>query len=210
MTETTTIEALSDRLLTMARGQRRCFAALAGPPGAGKSHVADELMTRLAETAPGAAAILPMDGYHFDDMLLNARGDRPRKGAPHTFDVDGFHAMLTRLAADDGRDVVVPVFDRSLEIARAGARVIEAKTRLILVEGNYLLLDRPGWDRLAPLFDLTVMIDVPEPVLRDRLERRWASFAPAERTRKLEENDLPNMREVLQSSRYADLRLFNG
>lgn len=126
MTKTTAIEALSDRLSTMARGPRRCFAALAGPPGAGKSHVADELMTRLAVTAPGATAILPMDGYHFDDMLLNARGDRPRKGAPHTFDVDGFHAMLTRLAADDGRDVVVPVFDRSLEIARAGARVIDA------------------------------------------------------------------------------------
>lgn len=210
MTKATTIEALSDRLSEMARGPRRCFVALAGPPGAGKSHVAEDLLSRLAKTVPGAAAILPMDGYHYDDLLLEARGDRPRKGAPHTFDVDGFHAMLTRLAANDGRDVVVPVFDRSLEIARAGARVIEARTRLILVEGNYLLLDHPGWDQLAPLFDLTVMIDVPEPVLRNRLESRWAHLPPAERTRKLEGNDLPNMREVLSSSRSADLTLLNG
>lgn len=78
-------------------------------------------MSRLAKTVPGAAAILPMDGYHYDDLLLEARGDRPRKGASHTFDVDGFHAMLTRLAANDGRDVVVPVFDRSFEIARISA-----------------------------------------------------------------------------------------
>ncbi len=210
MTKATTIEALSDRLSAMARGPRRCFVALAGPPGAGKSHVAEDLLSRLAKTVPGAAAILPMDGYHYDDLLLEARGDLPRKGAPHTFDVDGFHAMLTRLAADDGRDVVVPVFDRSLEIARAGARAIESRTRLILVEGNYLLLHRSGWDQLAPLFDLTVMIDVSEPVLRNRLESRWAHLPPAERTRKLEGNDLPNMREVLSSSRSANLTLLNG
>ena len=210
MTETTTIEALSNRLLAMARGPRRCFVALAGPPGAGKSHVAEDLLSRLAKSAPSAAAILPMDGYHYDDLLLEARGDRPRKGAPHTFDVDGFHAMLTRLAVDDGHNVVVPVFDRSLEIARAGARVIEARTRLILVEGNYLLLDRPGWDQLAPLFDLTVMIDVPEPVLRNRLKDRWADLPPADRSDKLEDNDLPNMREVMTSSRPADLKLING
>lgn len=210
MTEITTIEALSDRLSAMAQGPRRCFVALAGSPGAGKSYVAEYLAARLAKTTPGAAAILPMDGYHFDDMLLEARGDRQRKGAPHTFDVDGFHAMLTRLAANDGRDVVVPVFDRSLEIARAGARAIEARTRLVLVEGNYLLLDRPGWNQLAPLFDLTVMIDVPEPVLRSRLENRWADLSPADRTCKLEGNDLPNMREVMRSSRPADLKLING
>ncbi|SDE80572.1 nucleoside/nucleotide kinase family protein [Limimaricola pyoseonensis] len=210
MTETTTTEALADRLSAMARGPKRRFVALAGPPGAGKSHVSEALETRLAAAAPGAAAVLPMDGYHFDDMLLEARGDRPRKGAPHTYDVDGFHAMLTRLAADDGREVVVPVFDRGLEIARAGARVIAAQTRLILVEGNYLLLDRPGWDRLASLFDLTVMIDVPEPVLRARLEQRWADLPAETRRDKLEENDLPNMREVLNASRPADLRLPNG
>ena len=112
-----------------------------------------------------------MDGFHFDDIVLNARGHRPRKGAPHTFDVDGLAATLARLAADDGREVAVPVFDRSIEIARAGARIIGPATRLVVVEGNYLLLDDPAWARLRGHFDATVMLAVPMPVVEARLRR---------------------------------------
>lgn len=206
MTEPTTLERLADRLVSDDDGRRR-IVAIAGSPGAGKSTAAERLKDLIDAARPGLADILPMDGYHFDDIVLHARGDRPRKGAPHTFDLDGYRAMLDRLKADDGRDVAVPVFDRSIEIARAGARIIAAGTRIILTEGNYLLLDAPGWRDLAETFDLTVMIAAEEHVLVERLTRRWLGFGydAAMLREKMEGNDLPNMRLVLSHSRAADI-----
>lgn len=210
MTTDTTFAALVDRLEDMAQGKRRQLVALAGAPGTGKSHIAEKLAATIEEQAPGKVVVLPMDGYHFDDMLLEARGDKARKGAPHTFDVDGFAVMLKRIAADEDRAVVVPVFDRGIEIARAGAREIPAAARLIIVEGNYLLLDQPDWKNLADYFDLTVFIDTPEPVLRERLAARWQGLDPVAKQQKLEGNDFPNMQLVITQSRAADLRLPNG
>ena len=205
MSDRIDLPRLAARLRDMARGPIRCMVALAGPPGAGKSHVTETLLREV----PGAA-LLPMDGYHLDDGLLSARGDLARKGAPQTFDLDGFAVMLERLARDDGRPVLVPAFDRDLEISRAAAREIPAHARLILVEGNYLLLDRPGWRDLAPHFALTVMLQVPRPVLEARLTARWRAL-PADQARaKVLQNDLPNVDLVLGASRAPDLILPNG
>jgi pantothenate kinase len=205
MAEHLTLAALTDALL-VAKSRRR-IVAIAGSPGSGKSTIAESLKERMNASRPGYADILPMDGYHFDDAVLNARGHRARKGAPHTFDLDGFRVMLERLRTDDGRDVAVPVFDRSIEIARAGARIIAGGTRVILAEGNYFLLDEPGWRDLAPLFDLTVMVEASEDLLGERLNRRWEGFgyAPDAIAEKMEGNDLPNMRLVLTRSRLADV-----
>ncbi len=201
-----TLTALADWLLAEPTEGRR-IVAIAGSPGSGKSTAAEDLKARLNAGRPGLADILPMDGYHFDDLVLNARGHRPRKGAPHTFDLDGYRAMLERLRVDGGRDVAVPVFDRTIEIARAGGRIIGADARIILTEGNYLLLDEPGWRDLAPLFDLTVKIEASEAVLVERLTRRWLDFdyGPEALATKMEGNDLPNMRLVLLNSRPADI-----
>ena len=106
--------------------------------------------------------------------------------------------------------MLVPVFDRDLEISRAAAREIPASARLILVEGNYLLLDRPGWRDLGRHFALTVMLDVPQAVLRARLTARWRDLPPDQARAKLEANDLPNMELVLTASRAPDLILPNG
>ena len=205
--ETLTLEGLAERLAREAGDGRRRVVAVAGSPGSGKSTAAERLKERLNEAQAGLADILPMDGYHFDDLVLVPRGDRPRKGAPHTFDLDGFRHMVERLRADEGRDVAVPVFDRSIEIARAGARIVAAGVRIIVAEGNYLLLDRPGWRDLAPFFDRTVMIAASEAVLEARLRARWEGFGYAgEAMRaKMEDNDLPNMRLVLGHSRPADV-----
>jgi len=137
---------------------------------------------------------------------------RARKGAPDTFDVGGLVAMLDRLRADDGSEIVVPVFDRSLEIARAGAEIIPAATRIVIVEGNYLLLDDPAypaWACLASRFDVTVMLDVPRPRLVERLTARWRGFGldPAAVIAKVEVNDLVNADLVATRSRAADFRL---
>jgi pantothenate kinase len=155
------------------------------------------------------AAILPMDGFHFDDAVLHAAGRRPWKGAPDTFDVGGLASVLARLRANTEEVVAVPVFDRDLEISRGSARLITRDRRLIIVEGNYLLLDQAPWSGLAAQFDLTVMIDVPEPVLQARLRNRWAHYDLSEDQilQKLEDNDLPNGRTVQKHSRPADLIL---
>jgi pantothenate kinase len=99
------------------------------------------------------------------------------------------------------------VFDRDLEISRGSARIIPDDVKLILVEGNYVLLDRAPWDALDEMFDLTVMIDVPEEELRRRLRARWEHFGLTEDqiAHKLDGNDLPNGRDVIQGSRPADI-----
>lgn len=206
MPQETTLEALGERLLQEPSPRRR-VVAIAGSPGSGKSTAAEQLKERLNAAVPGIADILPMDGYHYDDLVLNARGHRPRKGAPHTFDLDGFRFMLERLRADDGREVAVPVFDRAIEIARAGARIIEPASRIIIAEGNYLLLDEPDWRELGALFDLTVMLQAAETTLVARLTERWQGYGYEGETMraKMEDNDLPNMRLVLARSRPADL-----
>lgn len=208
MIDAADLTALADRLVG-TQGDTRRLVAIAGAPGAGKSTFAEVLQERLAPRLP--CEILPMDGFHYDDLVLNARGQRPRKGAPHTFDVAGFATALARLAADDGAEVAVPVFDRAIEIARAGARVIGPAARLILVEGNYLLLDDPAWRPLRGHFDLTVFLEVPEPILEARLRARWNGFGltPEAIGAKLEQNDLPNARLVARSSCAADVTIRN-
>jgi pantothenate kinase len=193
-------------------GSARIILAMAGPPGSGKSTLADRLAALLNERGPGSAEVLPMDGYHYDDLYLVPAGLRPRKGAPQTFDVGGLCHTLQRLRARDEAEVAVPVFDRKIEIARAGARLIPARVPVIVVEGNWLLLDQSPWDRLRSMFDITVRVDVPEPVLRDRLRARWTGFGltEAEIVAKLEENDLPNGRLVRDGSVTPDFLLQNG
>lgn len=123
--------------------ESRTIVAIAGAPGSGKSTLAEALVDGLNARDPGRAALLPMDGFHFDDRVLDALGRRARKGAPDTFDVGGLDHALARLGARDEAFVAVPVFDRGIEIARAGARLIPAETPVIVAEGNYLLLAEP-------------------------------------------------------------------
>lgn len=200
-----TPEALADHLFRL-NPEARVICAVAGAPGSGKSTLAEGLVARLNAREPGCAALLPMDGFHYDDLYLVPAGLRPRKGAPETFDVGGLRHMLLRLRARDEAAVAVPVFDRDLEIARAGARLIPREVRIIVAEGNYLLLAEPPWDGLRPLFDVTAMIDVPEDILRARLTARWQGYglSAADIAAKVEGNDLPNGARVRAESAPAD------
>lgn len=182
----------------------RNLIAVVGAPGSGKSRLVRELCASLNERTPGSAAIVAMDGFHLDNRTLDALGLRPRKGAPETFDTNGFAALLETLR-QGGQDMRVPTFDRARDAVVEGGATVAAQVRYVLVEGNYLLLTQPGWRDLFPLFDLSVRIHVPEEELRRRLLKRWRDLPAAEAQRKVEENDLPNGRMLRAESRAADL-----
>lgn len=200
-------DALVQAAGALVDGDGRKFIGIAGAPGSGKSTTVERLLDALELDHSGQVAILPMDGFHYDDAVLHQMGRRPWKGAPDTFDVGGLVSVLNRLKNPAETRVAVPVFDRDLEISRGSARIIPDDVKLILVEGNYILLDRAPWDALADMFDLTVMIDVPEDELRRRLRERWEHFGLTEDqiAHKLDGNDLPNGRDVIQGSRPADI-----
>lgn len=182
---------------------KRIVVAIAGPPGAGKSTLSAALRELLPE---GSAEVVPMDGFHFDDIILNRRGLRARKGAPETFDFAGFETLLKRIRAG-GPDIAIPVFDRDMELSRAAAEIVGAETRFILVEGNYLLLDEEPWSRLAPLFDFSIFVDVPRNELERRLRLRWDEHgkSEADAIAWIASNDMPNIERVLARRRKADL-----
>ncbi len=191
---------------------QRSMIAIAGPPGVGKSTFAEQLKTELNDSRPDCCEILAMDGFHYDDRVLHARGWRARKGAPHTFDVAGLHALIARLRTNAETEIAVPVFDRSIEIARAAAANIPQSVDIVLVEGNYLLLNAPPWSILHPLFDVTVMLQAPEPVLRQRLTERWQgqNLSPDQIAQKVEANDLANATTIIQQSRAAEFTVPSG
>ena len=146
-------------------GIGRVLIGVTGPPGAGKSTFAELLARRLP------AAYVPMDGFHLSNAQLDRLGRRARKGAVDTFDVDGYVALLGRIA--DGRgDVYAPGFDRALEEPVAATHVVPAEVRVVLTEGNYLGLAVPGWAAVRPLLHRLYFVDCPAALRRERLVAR--------------------------------------
>ncbi|MHA6263841.1 nucleoside/nucleotide kinase family protein [Arenibacterium sp. CAU 1754] len=184
-----------------AKGRRR-MVALAGAPASGKSTLAAALMAH-----DPALTVVPMDGFHLDNTLLAPRGLLERKGAPETFDVAGLVHLVRRLAS--GEEAVFPIFDRALDKAIAGAGVIDPDCETIVVEGNYLLFDKPVWRDLSALWDLTIRLDVPRDELHARLIGRWEGHGldPETARRKAEMNDLVNADLVMDCSLPSDLTL---
>jgi len=204
MPEIATLAAsVAAKILERAAAAPRFVVAVAGPPGAGKSTIAEALSMALPE---GTAVVVPMDGFHYDDVILARRGLSSRKGAPETFDCAGFKVLLRRIRAHEP-DIAIPVFDRSMELSRAGAAIVAAQMRFIIVEGNYLLLDEAPWSGLAPLFDFSIFLHVPRGELERRLLQRWHEHGrPDDQARAwVASNDMPNVDRVLGQRREADL-----
>lgn len=202
------VAAIAARIEALGEDRPRHLVAIAGPPGSGKSTLAEAVVARLV--ADGHAAVLmPMDGFHLDNRLLEPRGLLPRKGAPETFDFGGFIATLRRVRAGDA--VVIPVFDRSREIAIAGADEIGAETRIVVVEGNYLCLDEDPWRNLMPLWDLSVFLEVPMPELENRLVGRWLGYGydRGAAEAKARGNDLRNAERILRAVGPTDMVVAN-
>ncbi|MBB3946821.1 pantothenate kinase [Rhizobium skierniewicense] len=204
---TMTLDAMADDIVKRASDHTRFIVAIAGPPGAGKSTLADALhgeLTRRGEKAE----VLPMDGFHLDNGILQACGLFARKGAPETFDVRGFADIVAAVRKAD-QEVLVPVFDRSREIAIASARAIAPDTRFIVAEGNYLLLNEEPWVHLKSSYDFSIFVGPSVKVLEQRLRDRWIGYGLDEAgiIAKLYENDLPNGKRVVENSVGADISI---
>ena len=162
-----------DRVRALVKRSGRVLLGLVGPPGAGKSTLAAAL---LAEFAP-IAQVVPMDGFHLANVELERLGRRGRKGAPDTFDVHGYVALLRRLLAQGDDEVVyAPEFRREIEEPVAGAIAVLPHTRLLITEGNYLLLEDGAWDAVSGLLDETWYVDIPDALRVERLTRRHVQY----------------------------------
>lgn len=187
-----------NELLSVDHKNERILVGISGAPGSGKSTLSQALSSKLNKLEH-VAAVIPMDGYHLDDSLLKDLGLLKRKGAPETFDFVGFKHLLLRVKNED--EVVYPVFDREREISIAGAGILNKNIRIVIVEGNYLLLDEEPWSCLSELWDYSVFLDVELTVLEQRLIDRWIDlgFSRAEAQQKALENDIQNAKRVIAS-----------
>jgi pantothenate kinase len=163
---------LVDRATALAGTGTRRILGITGAPGAGKSTVCTALLAALGEQV----ALVGMDGFHYANGELQRLERGHRKGAPDTFDVDGYVALLTRLRSPSSGPVYGPVFDRALEEPIGSAVPVFPATPLVLTEGNYLLLEEHGWAAVRACLDEVWYLDVPPEVREQRLIRRRRSF----------------------------------
>lgn len=186
---------------------RRIVLGLTGPPAAGKSTLAEFIVTHARERMGDTwAALFPMDGYHLSNIQLRRLGLEKRKGSPPSFDIGGFVAMLSRLAADSGEDIYVPEYDRSLHEPIAARLLVPAECRLIVTEGNYLALDEPEWREARRFIDRLWYVEAADSLREERLvARQIAGGRPEDAARDwVESNDRPNGELVKLSRERTD------
>jgi pantothenate kinase len=172
----TAFDDLVERAASLVRPGRRALLGIAGGPGAGKTTLAERLVGRLNERGAPHAAHVPMDGFHLADAELDRLGRRDRKGAPDTFDAAGYAALLCRLREDEEDLVYAPGFERVLEQPLAGALPVPRAARLIVTEGNYLLLPDGSWERARAQLDEVWFCELDEDERIRRLVARHEEF----------------------------------
>ena len=183
----------------------RTVLGIAGGPGTGKSTIA----VKLAEAIGSDAAYVPMDGFHMRHAKLEALGTAADKGMPHTFEGAAFADFLAALKAATG-PVSGPGYSRKIEDVVEDAFTVLATTRLLIVEGNYLLLSMAPWWRVRPLLDRAIYLEIPRETVRARLMKRHAEeglFSEERNRAHIERVDLPNYDLVVRSRPQADVAI---
>ncbi len=187
--------------------QGRLLFGIAGGPGTGKSRLAEAIAEAVWPALP--AQVIPMDGFHMRHKKLQQLGIAGDKGAPHTFEADKFVTFIGELGSAT-RPVPGPAYSREFEDVLPDAYVVSRRDRLLIVEGNYLLLDASPWDLLKDMFDLTIFLEIDREIARTRLMARHAEhglFSNAHIERHVEEVDMANFDLVQGSADRADLIL---
>ena len=190
-----------------SKAHARIAVGIAGGPGTGKSTMAAEIVTMLNATHPGSAQLVPMDGFHIRHAKLQAMGQEDFKGAPHTFEGAEFVSFLHHLKG--ARTAVSgPGYSRKIEDVVEDAFTVGPDVRVLVVEGNYLLLTEGPFAGVKPLLDYAVFIDVPRHLVEARLLRRHAEeglFSEERNRAHIARNDLPNYDLVSLSQDRADV-----
>lgn len=202
---TTLDPSLLERARRLADGPGRRILGITGPPGAGKSTLAEALAAALGERA----RLVGMDGFHLAEAELRRLGRRDRKGAPDTFDALGYVALLRRLRAADEEVVYAPHFDRSIEEAIAGAVPVPRDVPLVITEGNYLLVEEEPWAAVRPLLDECWYVEPDEADRLERLVARHQRFgrSPEEARERSLGSDQRNAAVIAATRGHADLVL---
>lgn len=196
-------QALVERARHLLERGSRTVLGIAAAPGAGKSTLAAQLQLALGTQAQ----VVPMDGFHLANSELQRLGRAGRKGAPDTFDAAGYCKLLQRLRTQQPDETVyAPEFRRELEEAVAGALPIAASTRLIITEGNYLLLDEGAWAGVRALLDEAWYLQLDDGIRQQRLLQRHMHFgrSQADALDWIANTDEPNARRIEACSHRAD------
>ncbi|MDG4833226.1 nucleoside/nucleotide kinase family protein [Solwaraspora sp. WMMD1047] len=198
-----TLAQLVARARNLADTGPRRLLGIAGAPGAGKSTLAASLVAELGPTA----ALVPMDGFHLAEVELRRLGRRDRKGAPDTFDAAGYVALLHRLRNPGPLPVYAPEFHRDIEEPVAGAIPVPPDVRLVVTEGNYLLMPEHPWGELRDLFDEVWYLDLDQRERLRRLTDRHIAYGrdPVEAAARARGTDQVNAELIAATAGRADL-----
>jgi pantothenate kinase len=159
------------RAKALATAPGRGLLGLTGPPGAGKSTLAERIVAEVA-----GSVLVGMDGFHLAHTVLTDHGTVGRKGAPDTFDAAGYVALLARLRAGEPGVIWTPEFRREIEDAIAGAVAVPPDASLVVTEGNYLLLPEAPWSSVPELLDEVWYVDLPDATRLERLVTRHERY----------------------------------
>ena len=170
------VAQLAARLLDRA-ASTRVMIGICGAPGAGKSTLAAQVADQLNAGAPGTAVVVPMDGFHLAASVIAEDERVNRRGAPDTFDPDGFAALLRRVRENADEVVYAPEYRREIEDPVAGAIGVPRTCPIVIAEGNYLLHPDLAWQRVRQCLDEVWFLEAPDEGLRvDRLIERHQQF----------------------------------
>jgi len=173
MSKEITQEEAKAIVVEYAKNSNRTIIGIVGKPGGGKSTLSKYLLKGMD---PAIVSVVPMDGFHLSNKVLKELGRSERKGAQDTFDVNGFTALIKRIKLDSSDPIYYPVFDRSIEESIAAQGVVYPSTRVVIVEGNYLMHDRDGWQEISPLLDQSWYAFLDEDIRISRLISRHIAF----------------------------------